>query len=181
MVWPHHSPRCSLGCKPHWPLHCCCFFLFVLMTPCNLFIIFILFIWLHWVLVATLQIFTVARRLLSSCGSRAYLPCSMWDLGSPNRDQTHIPYIGRWILKHWATREVPPPLLDYARGHLTCSCLKCAFLETDMIHHLTWFSFSSWPKCHLFWKTFPHHPVWNSTPYPSSPSFHPALLVKALI
>ena len=36
MLWPHHSPRCYLGCKPHWPLRCC-FFLFVLMIPCNLF------------------------------------------------------------------------------------------------------------------------------------------------
>ena len=22
-------------------------------------------------------------------------------------DQTHIPFIGRWILDHWTTREVP--------------------------------------------------------------------------
>ena len=26
---------------------------------------------------------------------------------SPTRDQIHIPYIGRWILNHWTTREVP--------------------------------------------------------------------------
>ena len=32
--------------------------------------------------------------------------CSMWDLGSPIRDQTHICRIGRQILNHWNTREV---------------------------------------------------------------------------
>ena len=26
---------------------------------------------------------------------------------SQTRDQTHVPCIGRWILKYWATREVP--------------------------------------------------------------------------
>ena len=31
----------------------------------------------------------------------------MWDLSSPVRDQTHIPYIGRWLLNYWATKEVP--------------------------------------------------------------------------
>ena len=25
---------------------------------------------------------------------------------SQTRDQTHVPCIGRWILKYWATREV---------------------------------------------------------------------------
>ena len=31
----------------------------------------------------------------------------MWDLNSPTRDGTHVLYIGRWILTHWTTREVP--------------------------------------------------------------------------
>ena len=31
----------------------------------------------------------------------------MWDLSSPTRDQTCIPFIGRWVLTHWATRKVP--------------------------------------------------------------------------
>ena len=31
----------------------------------------------------------------------------MWDLSSPTRDRTCVPCIGRWILYHWATREVP--------------------------------------------------------------------------
>ena len=32
---------------------------------------------------------------------------STWDLSSPTRDQTPVPCIGRWILNHCATREVP--------------------------------------------------------------------------
>ena len=31
----------------------------------------------------------------------------MWDLSSPNRDQTRTPCTGRWILNHWSTREIP--------------------------------------------------------------------------
>ena len=31
----------------------------------------------------------------------------MWDLSSPTRDQICIPCIGRWILNHWPTGEVP--------------------------------------------------------------------------
>ena len=31
----------------------------------------------------------------------------MWGLSSPNRDQTWTPCIGRWILNHRSTREIP--------------------------------------------------------------------------
>ena len=31
----------------------------------------------------------------------------MWDFSSLTRDRTRIPFIGRWILNHWTTREVP--------------------------------------------------------------------------
>ena len=44
---------------------------------------------------------------LSSCGVPAQLPCNMWDLSSLTRDRTRIPCIGRQILNHWTTREVP--------------------------------------------------------------------------
>ena len=30
-----------------------------------------------------------------------------WDLSSPSKVGTQIPCVGRWILNHWATREVP--------------------------------------------------------------------------
>ena len=35
----------------------------------------------------------------------------MWDLSFLTRDRTCIPCIGRWILYHWTTREVPAFLL----------------------------------------------------------------------
>ena len=38
----------------------------------------------------------------------------MWHLSSPIKDQTHIPCIGRWILNHWTTREVP--ILIFFKG-----------------------------------------------------------------
>ena len=44
---------------------------------------------------------------LSSCGGHVQLPRSRWDLNSPTRDRTHVPCVGRWILYHWTTREVP--------------------------------------------------------------------------
>ena len=54
---------------------------------------FFFFFWLYWVSAA------VHELLL--------LPHSMWDLRSQTRDQTHNPWIGKWILSHWTTREVP--------------------------------------------------------------------------
>ena len=56
-------------------------------------------IWLHHVLVVAPE--------LSSCGTRAKLLRSIWDLSSQTRDQTFIPCIRRQILNHWTTREVP--------------------------------------------------------------------------
>ena len=32
---------------------------------------------------------------------------SMWVLYSPTRDQNCVPFIVRWILNHWTTKEVP--------------------------------------------------------------------------
>ena len=31
------------------------------------------------------------------------MPCCLWDLNSPTRDQTHVPYIGNTVLNldHW--------------------------------------------------------------------------------
>ena len=44
---------------------------------------------------------------LALCGVRARSPCTMWDRDSLTRDWTLIPCIGRWILNHWITGEVP--------------------------------------------------------------------------
>ena len=53
------------------------------------------------------RLFSVPHRGFFSCGPRAELPCSMWDLSSLTRDQTLSPCIReRWILNHWTTREV---------------------------------------------------------------------------
>ena len=46
------------------------------------------------------------ERRLSSCGTRAQLLCSMWDLPGPGIEP-FVPCVGRWILNHCATREVP--------------------------------------------------------------------------
>ena len=42
---------------------------------------------------------------LRSCHMWAWLLCSMWDLSSPMRNQTHVPALK--ILTHWTTRKVP--------------------------------------------------------------------------
>ena len=47
--------------------------------------------------------------LLRSTGSAVVAPrlsCSEACGIYPDRDQTHVPCIGRWILLHWTTREV---------------------------------------------------------------------------
>ena len=52
-----------------------------------------------------LEIFIATRRLCSrgKCG----LPHGMWELNSLTRGRTCILSIGRQILNHWTTREVP--------------------------------------------------------------------------
>ena len=41
------------------------------------------------------------------CSLQTKLLCSMWELSSPTRDQTHISCTGRWIHSHWIAEEVP--------------------------------------------------------------------------
>ena len=53
-------------------------------------------------------------RGLCSCGTQAQLPRSMWDLSSPTRDRIRVPCIGRQILYHWTTWEVPLVVLKNA-------------------------------------------------------------------
>ena len=40
------------------------------------------------------------------------MPCGMWGLSSPTRDRIRVPCIGRRILYHWTTREVPGLVLS---------------------------------------------------------------------
>ena len=82
--------ECALLCQM---LLCMCLFIFKFITIVLL---------LHW-------FFTVAHSPcvgFSSCGARAWLPSSMCDLSAPVRDQTHVPCIGRQILRHWTIRKV---------------------------------------------------------------------------
>ena len=46
----------------------------------------------------------------SSWGAWAQFPQSIWAFSSPTRHQTCVPCIGRQLLNHQATREVPNPL-----------------------------------------------------------------------
>ena len=69
----------------------------------------------------------------------------MWNLSFPNREQTHVPCIGRWILSHWTTRKV-----------LDCTFfLKRSLTSSDSPHwasltaHLPRYSqsFLTWALC----------------------------------
>ena len=70
-------------------------------------------------------------RGISSCGARAQLSCSVWDLGSLTKDCTRVPCIGRRILYHWTIREVP----------WVCSSVTCILSATDAIISVFCFSF----------------------------------------
>ena len=48
-----------------------------------------------------------SERAFSSFGPLTYLPRGMWDLSSSTREWTHVSCLGRWILHHRTTREVP--------------------------------------------------------------------------
>ena len=63
----------------------------------------------------------------SSCRMQASLPHGMRDLSSPTRAQTLVPCIGRRILNHWTTREVPK-FGVYILGTRKCSLPNLSFL-----------------------------------------------------
>jgi len=76
------------------------------------------FFCLCWVIVAVcgfLPLWSTGCRIcgLSSCVRWAWLPGGMWDLSYLTRNGTWVPCIGRQILSHWTTREVPAPHLLY--------------------------------------------------------------------
>ena len=104
----------------YWPQWLMFFF-------CN----YLFYLWPCWVFVAVAQALSSCseQRLLSSWGARTshcsdisygaqILGCTGFssygskascskDLSSQNRDRTRVPCIGRRILNHWTTREVP--------------------------------------------------------------------------
>ena len=76
----------------------------------------------------------------------------MWDLSFPIRNQTSVPCIGRQILNHWTTRQVPPaPLAEetifpplsvfacFVIDYLTMGA--CFFLWTFILFHCSIFLF----------------------------------------
>ena len=71
------------------------------------------FFWLCWVFTGGNAGSLVMVWALECVGSVAAVhrlswdPHGMWDLSSPTRDQTHVPYTGRQILNPWTTRGFP--------------------------------------------------------------------------
>ena len=53
-----------------------------------------------------------ASHRLSSCSAQVYMFHGVWDPSSLTRDQTCVPCIGRQILNHCTTREVPALLVS---------------------------------------------------------------------
>ena len=64
-----------------------------------------LFFWPHQVLVVAHEIFPCDISFPRS-SMWAPLLLDIWDLSSPVRDWSHIPYIARQVLNHWTTKEV---------------------------------------------------------------------------
>ena len=69
-----------------------------------------LFIWLYWLLVEACEIFHCGPWALECVGSvvvASRLSCPrLWNLPGPGIKPVSL-CIGRWILNHWTTREVP--------------------------------------------------------------------------
>ena len=59
------------------------------------------------------KVFIVYVTLLLLFYVLVFWPQGMWDLSSLIRDQIHMPYIGRWSLNHWTSREFPIPITCY--------------------------------------------------------------------
>ena len=70
----------------------------------------------------------VEAQELSSCGTRAQVPRGMWEPSSPTRDRTRVPCIGRQILYHWTTREVPGQYFKIDISYSFTMMLKLVFL-----------------------------------------------------
>ena len=54
--------------------------------------------------------------LLTSCGYGEWaglVPCAVWGLSPPSRDQTHVSCVAKRVLNHWTTREVPQVFFFY--------------------------------------------------------------------
>ena len=59
----------------------------------------------------------------------------MWDLSSLTRSQSHILYIGRWILNHWTTSEVLDSLNSF-HLHPTAMFIEIIMLLVISLEHI---------------------------------------------
>ena len=101
----------------------------------------------------------------SSLAVVCVLSCAwgLWDLSSPIRDQTHVPYIGRWVLNYWATKEVPRYSLDEhlkkknQEVYMWILSSNLLFQRNMFFVMILWFSFIclSSKVCYMF-----EGPVW---------------------
>ena len=96
-------------------------------------------------------------RGLSSCGKQTYLFCSIWNLHSPTRDGIGAPCIGRQILNHWNSSEVPSVedfrLEPLALGH-SVIVRKSSVLFKCHCSPVQWASYSPlYLSCTLVWMT----------------------------
>lgn len=84
------------------PQNCVCLWLVPTTDSCFCLKLF----WLHWVFIAAGGLFPVAACRLSCT--------SAWGSSFPDQGLNPHLWLGRQVLNHWATREVPPtPLLSF--------------------------------------------------------------------
>ena len=95
-----------------------------------------------------------------------FWPWGMWDLSSPTRNWTCIPFIGRWSLSHWTTREVPE--FSVFEKSLFILLLKGKFDGYNILGCCFFFSFLS--TLHIFHHTISRlHCFWWEVCYDSYP------------
>ena len=114
------------------------------------FLKFIYLLWLHWFSVAVHGFLTAMVSLVVEHGLWAHRLQQLWLAGSRaqaqqlccttlvapqhvgssrTRARTHVPCIGRWILNHCATREVPSARFWIRLGFfLILSCMTCLYI-----------------------------------------------------
>ena len=92
---------------------------------------------------------------LNSCGARAWLLRGMWDL--PRSGTERVSWIGRQILQHWATREVPLMVV------LVCISLRCWVSCLYLLSvYILWWKFLQFFPIFLYWVVCLPTELWES-------------------
>ena len=92
-------------------------------------------LWQSWVLVVVHGIFVAVPGPLSSVvpGLQSYrLSCP-----AARGSQTHVPYIGRWILNHWASGKVPK--LEFLKHHVYAHYVSFCLSKRNIALWVTYF------------------------------------------